>query len=118
MWLGLLLLFLHELASLIISNQIEHSTTPTCEFDNEEQRRYRSPTMVCYFSLIQFANNSTEWNTTDCVTACSQTFTSDSTLMWLLVLQILHGFGYMAITHFVSAPECRDIRLIDRTYGG
>ena len=44
MWLGLLLLFLHELASLIISNQIEHSTTLTCEFDNVEHGRYRSPT--------------------------------------------------------------------------
>ena len=96
MWLGLLLLFLHELASLIISNQIEHSTTLTCEFDNVEHGRYRSPTTICYFSLIQFANN-TEWNTTDCVTACSSTFTSDSTLMWLLVPQILHGFGYMLV---------------------
>ena len=95
-WLGLLLLFLHELASLIISNQIEHSTTITCEFDNVEQSMYRSPTTICYFSLIQFANN-TEWNTTDCVTACSQTFTSDSTLMWLLVPEILHGFGYMLV---------------------
>ena len=26
-----------------------------------------------------------------------QTFTSDSTLMWLLVPQILHGFGYMLV---------------------
>ena len=101
MWLGLLLLFLHELASLIISNQIEYSTTPTCEFDNEEWiqshiRFYHSPTRTCYWSLIQFANN-TEWNTTDCVTLCSSTFTSDSTLMWLLVPQILHGFGYMLV---------------------
>ena len=96
MWLGLLLLFLHELASLIISNQIEHSTTLTCEFDNEEQGKYHSPTTVCFFSIIQFANN-TEWNTTDCVTVCSQTFTSDSTLMWLLVPQVLHGFGYMLV---------------------
>ena len=96
MWLGLLLLFLHELTSLIISNQIEHSNTLTCEFDNEEQNMYRSPTTVCYHSLIQFAN-STEWNTTDCVTVCSQIFTSDSTLMWLLVPQILHGFGYMLV---------------------
>ena len=57
---------------------------------------YRSPTTICYFSIIQFANN-TEWNTTDCVTVCSQTFTSDSTLMWLLVPKILHGFGYMLV---------------------
>ena len=105
MWLGLLLLFLHELASLIVSNQIEHSTTLTCEFDNVEQRRYRSPTTVCYFSLIQFANN-TEWNTTDCVTVCSQTFTSDSTLMWLLVPQVLHGFGYMLVFLTVQIHLC------------
>ena len=97
MWLGLQLLFLHELASLIINNQIPHSTLG-CEFyDQEAQKVVHSSTALCYYSLIQFANN-TEFNTTDCVNYCSSsTFTSDSTLMWLLVPQILHGFGYMLV---------------------
>ena len=97
MWIGVLFLFLHELVSLIISNQIEH-TTLACEFYNEQSKHLSiSSTAICYFSLIHFANN-TEWNTTDCVSYCSSSvFTSDNTLMWLLVPQILHGFGYMLV---------------------
>ena len=96
MWIGVLFLFLHELFSLIISNQIEHFKG--CKFHNEEVLDvYHSSTAICYFSLIQFVNN-TEWNTTDCVSYCSSSiFTSDNTLMWLLVAQILHGFGYMLV---------------------
>ena len=93
MWIGLLILFLHELISLIVSNQIEH-TTLACEFYDEERKHAsQSSTEICYYSVIQFANN-TEWNTTDCVSYCSSSiFTSDDTLMWLLVPQIIHGFG-------------------------
>ena len=97
MWIGVLFLFLHELVSLIISNQIEH-TTLACEFYDEERKHVtHSSIEICFFSLIQFANN-TEWNTTDCVSYCSSSiFTSDNKLMWLLVPQILHGFGYMLV---------------------
>ena len=97
MWIGVLFLFLHELVSLIISNQIEH-TTLSCEFYDEQRKHvFHSSSQICYYSLIQFANN-TEWNTTDCVSYCSSSiFTSDNTLMWLLVPQILHGFGYMLV---------------------
>ena len=95
MWIGILFLFLHELVSLIISNQIVH-TTLECEFYDEQRKHVsHSSSQICYFSLIQFANN-TEWNTTDCVSYCS-IFTSDNTLMWLLLPQILHGFGYMLV---------------------
>ena len=97
MWIGVLFLFLNELVSLIISNQIEH-TTLACEFyDKQRKHVFRSSDKICYYSLIQFANI-TEWNTTDCVSYCSSSiFTSDNTLMWLLVPQILHGFGYMLV---------------------
>ena len=98
MWIGVLFLFLHELVSLIISNQME-LTTLACEFYDELRKHVSySSTEVCYFSLIHFANN-TEWNTTDCVSYCSSSkFTSsDNKLMWLLVPQILHGFGYMLV---------------------
>ena len=97
MWIGVLFLFLHELVSLIISNQIEH-TTLACEFYDEQRKHgYHSSSKICYYSLIQFANN-TKWNTTDCVSYCSSSiFTSDNTLMWLLVPQILHGFGYISV---------------------
>ena len=97
MWIGVLFLFLHELVSLIISNQIEHATL-ACEFYDEVRKHAsQSSTKTCYFSLITFVNN-TEWNTTDCVSYCSSSiFTSDNTLMWLLVPQILHGFGYMLV---------------------
>ena len=108
MWIGVLFLFLHELVSLIISNQIEHNTL-ACEFYNDEQKKpkFYSSTIICYFSLIHFANN-IEWNTTDCVSYCSSSiFTSDNTLMWLLVPHILHGFGYMlvflTVLEFISA---------------
>ena len=104
MWIGVLFLFLHELVSLIISNQIEHFKG--CKFYNEQVLDvHHSSTAICYFSLIQFANN-TEWNTTHCVSYCSNStsiFTSDDTLMWLLVPQILHGFGYMLV--FLTALE-------------
>ena len=94
MWIGVLFLFLHELVLFMISNQIEHFKG--CKFYNEQVLDvYHSSAVICYYSLIQFANN-TEWNTTDCVSYCSSSiFTSDNTLMWLLVPQILHGFGYM-----------------------
>ena len=98
MWIGVLFLFLNELTSLIINNQIEYNTL-ACEFYNEEisNYAYQSSTAICYFSLIQFANN-TELNTTDCVSYCSTSiFISDNTLLWLLVPQILHGFGYMLV---------------------
>ena len=96
MWIGVLFVFLHELVSLIISNQIEHFKG--CEFYNEQLLDvHHSSAVNCYYSLIQFANN-TDGNTTDCVSYCtSSIFTSDNTLMWLLVPQILHGFGYMLV---------------------
>ena len=96
MWIGVLFLFLHELVSLIISNQIEHFKG--CKFYNEQVLDvYHSSTAICYYSLIQFVND-TESNITDCVSYCSSSiFTSDNTLMWLLVPQILHGFGYMLV---------------------
>ena len=81
MWLGLLLLFLHELTLLIINNQID--STLGCEFyDQETQKVVHSPAALCYSNLIKFP----EFNTTDCVSYClSSTFTSNSTLMWLLL---------------------------------
>ena len=96
MWIGVLFLFLHELASLIISNHIKHFKG--CKFYNENVLDMsNSSASICYYSLIQLANN-TGSNTTDCVSYCSSSiFTSDNTLMWLLVPQILHGFGYMLV---------------------
>ena len=98
MWIGVLFLFLHELVSLIISNQSEH-TTLACEFYDQQRKHVsHSSTEICYYSLIQFANNTEiEWNTTDCVSYCSNSTSTDNTLMWLLVPQILHGFGYMLV---------------------
>ena len=53
MWIGVLFLFLHELVSLIISNQIEHFKG--CKFYNERVLDvYHSSTTICYYSLIQF----------------------------------------------------------------
>ena len=102
MWIGVLFLFLHELVSLIISNQIEHFKG--CKYYNEQVLDvYHSSAIDCYYSLIQFANN-TEWNTTECVSYCTLSiFTSDNTIMWLLLPQILHGFGYMLV--FLTALE-------------
>ena len=96
MWIGVLFLFLHELVSLIINSQIE--PFEGCEFYNEQVLDgYNSSIQICYFSLVQIFNN-TEQNTTDCVSYCSSSiFMSDDTLMWLLVPQILHGFGYMLV---------------------
>ena len=37
MWIGVLFLFLHELVSLIISNQIEH-TSLGCKYYNEQRK--------------------------------------------------------------------------------
>ena len=105
MWIGVLFLFLHELVSLIISNQIERTIfNLACEFYHEQRKlKFRSSTTICYFSLIQFYNN-TEWNTTYCDSYCtSSIFTSDNTLIWLLVPQTLHGFGYMLV--FVTVLE-------------
>ena len=99
MWFGLLMLFIQEVLSLIIYKQIEHST---CGYLNETNK-YCSSSLICYYSLIEFAND-TVWNTTDCVNVCpSSLYTMDSTLMWLLVPQILQGFGYMLV--FVSVLE-------------
>ena len=96
MWIGVLFLFLHELVSLIISNQIEHFKG--CKYYNEQVLNvHHSSATICYNSLFQFANN-TKWNITDCVSYCSSSiFTSDNKLMWLLVPQILYGFGYMLV---------------------
>ena len=104
MWFGMLLLFLQELVSLIIANQISYIN---CEYYmgifGPHYKLYRSPTRICYFSIIQYINN-TEWNTTNCVSICpSSLYIVDSTLMWLLVPQIIHGFGYMLV--FVSVLE-------------
>ena len=101
MWFGTALLLLKELASLIIYNQVSYMN---CEFFDSNYTRTRPSTLLCYLSLIQYAHN-TEWNTTDCVNVCqsSELYTMDSTLMWTLVPQILHGFGYMLV--FVSVLE-------------
>ena len=99
MWFWLLMLFIQHVLSLIINKQIEPST---CGYLNEVNK-YRSSSIICYYSLIEFANN-TVWNITDCVNVCpSSLYTMDSTLMWLLVPQILQGFGYMLV--FVSVLE-------------
>ena len=96
MWFGFLLLLLHELSAFIISKEIKPSS---CESLAETYRyMFRSPTANCFYSLIQFANQ-TELKSTDCVRLCpSSIYTMDSTLMWLLVPQILHGFGYMLVS--------------------
>ena len=104
MWFGMLLLFLQELVLLIIANQISYIN---CEYYLDifapPKKLHQSPTSLCYFTIIQYINN-TEWNTTDCVSICpSSLYTVDSTLMWLLVPQIIHGFGYMLV--FVSVLE-------------
>ena len=104
MWFGMLLLFLQELVLLIIANQISYIN---CEYYLDifapPKKLHQSPTSICYFTIIQYINN-TEWNTTDCVSICpSSLYTVDSTLMWLLVPQIIHGFGYMLV--FVSVLE-------------
>ena len=103
MWFGLMLLFFHELSSLIINSQVIY--TKLCDPVFSAFKTFKiSPLSACYFSLIPFSNN-TEWNnTTDCVTLCqSSLYTMDSTLMWSLVPHILHGFGYMLV--FVSVLE-------------
>ena len=99
MWFGMLLLFLQELLSLIIANQISYIN---CEYYmhvfGPQKILHQSPTSICYFSVIQYINN------TDCDSICpSSLYTVDSTLMWLLVPQIIHGFGYMLV--FVSVLE-------------
>ena len=79
MWFGLVLLFFHELSSLIINSQVIYTKLcdPVISVVNISGM---SPLSACYFSLIQFSNN-TEWNTTDCVTLCpSSLYTMDSTL--------------------------------------
>ena len=102
MWFGLVLLFFHELSSLIINSQVIY--TKLCDpVFNISEISHLSPLSACYFSFIPFSNN-TEWNTTDCVTLCtSSLYTMDSTLMWLLVPHILLGFGYMLV--FMSVLE-------------
>ena len=102
MWFGLVLLFFHELSSLIINSQVIYTKLCDPVFKISEIS-HLSPLSACYFSFIPFSNN-TEWNTTDCVTLCpSSLYTMDSTLMWLLAPHILHGFGYMLV--FVSVLE-------------
>ena len=102
MWFGLLLLCLQEFCSLVINFQVN---TSFCISANDMQNNfvYFSSLKNCYTSVIQFSNI-TEWNTTDCIVLnkCSS-YTMDSTLMWLLVPHILHGFGYMLV--FVSVLE-------------
>ena len=98
MWFGLLLLFFHELSSFVINTQVSYHSCGLNILNSN-----LSPTSTCYFSLIQYSNN-TEWNTTDCVYVCpSSLYTMDGTLMWLLVPHIVHGFGYMLV--FVSVLE-------------
>ena len=104
MWLGLLLLILHELTLLIINNQID--STLGCEFYDLETQKVVQLHSLCYSSLIKFP----EFNTTDCVSYCSSsTFTSNSTLMWLLVPQTLHGFGYMLVFLTVLEFICAQV---------
>ena len=100
MWFGLLLLCLHELCSLIVNIEVGYDK---CDFMVLHNTTYDSSTAFCYYSLIEYSNT-TEWNTTDCINICpSSLYTMDSTLMWLLVPHILHGFGYMLV--FVSILE-------------
>ena len=104
MWFGLVLLCLQGIASIIISHQFQIDYN-TCDLINNSSvvNDHGSSTLLCFISLIQYSNT-TEWNTTDCVNVCpSSLYTMDSTLMWLLVPQILHGFGYMLV--FVSVLE-------------
>jgi peptide/histidine transporter 3/4 len=100
MWLGLLLLFLQELVSLIISTQIEYSN---CEaLDN--LLPMHSSIEICYASVTQFKNGSVWSNVTECGKICSPSlFTMDSKLVWLLIPQVLYGFGYMLV--FMTALE-------------
>ena len=100
MWFGLLLLCLHELCSLIVNIEVDYHK---CDFWVLLNKTHDSSTVFCYYSLIEYSNT-TELNTTDCVNVCpSSLYTMDSTLMWLLVPHILHGFGYMLV--FVSVLE-------------
>ena len=101
MWFGLLLLCLHELCSLIVNIEVDYHK---CDFWVLLNKTHDSSTVFCYYSLIEYSNT-TEWNTTDCVNICPSSlyYTMDSTLMWLLVPHILHGFGYMLV--FVSVLE-------------
>ena len=101
MWIGLMLMCLQELVSLIVTNQV--GSSKRCAVYEHS----KSSTKMCYLSIIQYVNN-TEWNTTDCVSVCpSSLYTMDTTLMWLLVPQILHGFGYMltclSVLEFICA---------------
>ena len=97
MWFGLLLLCLHELCLLIVNIEVDYHK---CDLDF---KTHDSPAVFCYYSLIEYSN-ATELNTTNCVNICpSSLYTMDSTLMWLLVPHILHGFGYMLV--FVSVLE-------------
>ena len=100
MWFGKFLLFVQEIISVIINS---HVTSFNCDFFITQRDYLKSSFALCYFSLSQYVNN-TEWNTTDCVNICpSSLYTMDSTLVWLLVPHILHGFGYMLV--FVSVLE-------------
>ena len=99
MWFGTFLLFVQDIVSLIINS---HVTYFNCDFFTQHNSQ-SSSFALCYYSVSQYINN-TEWNTTVCVNICpSSLYTMDSTLVWLLVPHILHGFGYMLV--FVSVLE-------------
>ena len=102
MLFGILLLFLWQLVSLIISSQVSYNN---CDFYSETKHSQTS-NLLCYFSIIQYVNN-TEWNTTDCVNICpSSLYTMDGILVWLLVPHILRGFGYMLVSVSVFEFIC------------
>ena len=101
MWFGIFLLFLQEIISLIINSHVTYFNN--CDFYITQHNSTKSSFALCFFSLSQYVNNN-EWNTTDCVNSCqSSLYTMDSTLVWLLVPHILHGFGYMLV--FVTVLE-------------
>ena len=106
MWFGILFLLLQEIISLIINSQVSYINYAIFKCASEYYIS-QSPILSCYFSVIQYSNT-TEWNnTTDCVNICpSSLYTMDSTLMWLLVPQILHGFGYMLVSVSVLEFIC------------
>ena len=58
MWFGLLMLFIQDvLSKLIIYKKIEPST---CGYLNEANK-YHSSSIICYYSLIEFANDMTQY---------------------------------------------------------
>ena len=96
MWFGTFLLFVQDIVSLIINSHVTYFN----KFFITQCNYLKSSFVPCYFSLSHYVNN-TEWNTTDSVNICPSSLYS--TLVWLLVPHILHGFGYMFV--FVSVLE-------------